>query len=573
MRTNLFAEKKNIKNNIKNSAFLQKQLKGIENDALVLIKEPVHALKYSDFKIFYVTGSRKEYEYEYFHHRRRLNDFAVLAAVYEDNSEYMRNLQDAIWAVLDEFTWALPAHIPEKASLDEMYRRIDLFAAETAFTLAEISVMFEGKLDSRVAERIEYEVRQRVVEPYLNGMKNSWDSLQNNWSAVCAGSVGAAFLYFAEDSEIQTVLPRLKNTLNCYLDGFGTDGACVEGLNYWIYGFGYFTYFAQLLYEYSGGKENLFDDNKVKSIAMFPQKICFTNNSTVSFSDCGNDFMHRRGLTHFLSQKYDEVKVLNDSSAIDFDGDNCYRFAHLIRDFAWCNHDLNACDDATYGFEYFKDAQWYVKKTKLYEFAAKAGGNNESHNHNDVGAFLLNVMGNSIITDPGRGEYTADYFREKRYEYFAPSALAHSVPVINGEVQQAGEKHCGNITKADDDYLIIEFSKAYDVPHLKELIRKFEFFDNKIILCDKITFNTTKNSITEHFVCDEKPVLCADGLNIGEVCIKYNTDIFKTTISEKTFAANYDVYKTVYIADMEYNADDKAEMIFEISLSGEDRYE
>lgn len=148
---------------------------------------------------------------------------------------------------------------------------IDLFASETAFALAEISHILSDKLDKTIVERIKYEVYRRVLKPYLSGRKNSWDCLENNWSAVCAGSVGSAFLYFGTDEEIQTVLPRIKETLEYYLKGFGDDGACVEGINYWAYGFGYFTYFAQLLYQYSDGKDNLFDIKKVENIAVFPQ--------------------------------------------------------------------------------------------------------------------------------------------------------------------------------------------------------------------------------------------------------------------------------------------------------------
>ena len=88
-----------------------------------------------------------------------------------------------------------------------------------------------------------------------------------------------------------------------YLKGFGDDGACVEGINYWAYGFGYFTYFAQLLYQYSDGKDNLFDNKKVENIAVFPQKLWFKNNNTVTFSDCGDKFTQRSGLIHFFKTK------------------------------------------------------------------------------------------------------------------------------------------------------------------------------------------------------------------------------------------------------------------------------
>lgn len=76
--------------------------------------------------------------------------------------------------------------------------------------MAEISHILSDKLDKTIVERIKYEVYRRVLKPYLSGRKNSWDCLENNWSAVCAGSVGSAFLYFGTDEEIQTVLPQNK---------------------------------------------------------------------------------------------------------------------------------------------------------------------------------------------------------------------------------------------------------------------------------------------------------------------------------------------------------------------------
>lgn len=104
----------------------------------------------------------------------------------------------------------MPAHIPQNSDIEDCITHIDLFAAETAFTLAEISHILSDKLDKTIVERIKYEVYRRVLKPYLSGRKNSWDCLENNWSAVCAGSVGSAFLYFGTDEEIQTVLPRIK---------------------------------------------------------------------------------------------------------------------------------------------------------------------------------------------------------------------------------------------------------------------------------------------------------------------------------------------------------------------------
>ncbi len=548
MRNDLFLEGKDISGRTYRDEFLQKQLELIAEAAET---PDIKALSYSGFKTFYVTGSRKEYENEYFSRRKLLSASAVLALVNKDDKEHIKLLEDVIWAVADEFTWALPAHIPKGTDIEACEKWIDLFAAETAFAFAEILYLLEDRLDSMIKERIRYEVRRRVIDPYLNGVKNSWDTLENNWAAVCAGSVGAAFLYIADEEEIKRALPRLKATLRCYLNSFGQDGACVEGLNYWIYGFGYFTYFAQLLLRYTDGAEDLFDDPKVRAIALFPQKIRFRNNRTVTFSDSGDRFINRSGLMNFLSRKYSGVQIPDDSSALGFNDDECYRFAHIIRDFAWRDPEISVCGADDTGFEYLKNAAWYIKKTHYYEFAAKAGDNNESHNHNDIASFLVNVDGEGAITDPGRGEYTAEYFGDGRYSCFAPSSLAHSVPVINGGLQKAGAEHRGEIINADCDGLEIDFEKAYEDAGLKKLRRAFRFKENGFMMRDEIGFEQVPESITEHFVTCQEPVMCNGGLMIGGLKLLYDKSELRCRIGQKTFSSGYNSCKTVYMVDLD----------------------
>ena len=69
-------------------------------------------------------------------------------------------------------------------------------------------------------------------------------------------------------------------------------------------------------YQYSDGKDNLFDNKKVENIAVFPQKLWFKNNNTVTFSDCGDKFTQRSGLIHFLKQKYSQIAVHDDNLSL-----------------------------------------------------------------------------------------------------------------------------------------------------------------------------------------------------------------------------------------------------------------
>lgn len=49
--------------------------------------------------------------------------------------------------------------------------------------------------------------------------------------------------------------------------------------------------------------------------------------------------------------------------------------------------------------------------------AFKGGNNDEPHNHNDIGSFLLTVEGEVFLTDLGCGEYTKEYFQpDTRYD-------------------------------------------------------------------------------------------------------------------------------------------------------------
>ena len=49
------------------------------------------------------------------------------------------------------------------------------------------------------------------------------------------------------------------------------------------------------------------------------------------------------------------------------------------------------------------------------DLGMKGGHNDESHNHNDVGSFVVYHNGKPILVDPGVGEYTSKTFSKERY--------------------------------------------------------------------------------------------------------------------------------------------------------------
>jgi hypothetical protein len=72
--------------------------------------------------------------------------------------------------------------------------------------------------------------------------------------------------------------------------------------------------------------------------------------------------------------------------------------------------------------------------------AAKGGHNSESHNHNDVGEFIVYLDGKPVLVDAGVGTYTGKTFSAQRYEIWTMQSAYHNLPTVNGVQQHEGEE-------------------------------------------------------------------------------------------------------------------------------------
>lgn len=226
------------------------------------------------FSIYARTGSRLEYERVYFERRRRLNTYVFMTLLEPDNVRLLENLENTLWSICEEYTWCLPAHLPSDHNAENIDQFIDLFSSETAFTLSEISLLLGERLPQLLRFRIRHEVERRIFRPFIECGPYEWETARHNWSAVCVGSIGAAALLMLDDPAALTdILLKTERSMSYYLEGFGDDGACLEGLSYWNYGFGYFTYYSDLLRVRSEGRVDWFATDKVRSIAQFQQKF------------------------------------------------------------------------------------------------------------------------------------------------------------------------------------------------------------------------------------------------------------------------------------------------------------
>jgi len=171
--------------------------------------------------------------------------------------------------------------------------------------------------------------------------------------------------------------------------------------------------------------------------------------------------------------------------------------------------DLPQPDAAAVGwneFNFLRGVQWMISRNDASNpnslvLAAKGGRNDEPHNHNDVGNFIVHLHGESLIAELGAPVYDRDFFRDKRYTYLAARSYGHSLPVVNGFEQRAGDFSAKNV-KAEHtpkkDTLQSDIVNAYpEEANLQSLIRQVSLVrggQGKIELIDTASFRVVPQS-------------------------------------------------------------------------------
>src|SRR6185437_8395270 len=83
--------------------------------------------------------------------------------------------------------------------------------------------------------------------------------------------------------------------------------------------------------------------------------------------------------------------------------------------------------------------------------ACHGGTNGESHNHNDVGDFIIYKGGRPVIIDVGSGTYTARTFSGHRYDLWFNTSAYHNLPTINGYQQGTGLAYAATDVRCGGD--------------------------------------------------------------------------------------------------------------------------
>jgi hypothetical protein len=482
------------------------------------------ALPATVFLEFRRNGNRSRYEAIRNRRRDRLQSL-VIAECMDGKGRFADEIVNGLWLTCEESFWGVPAHLGAQKTgtglPDVAEPIVDLFAAETASLLAWTDYLageLLGKVSPLVPERIRLEIDRRILTPCLTREDFGWMGFKggpvNNWNPwICSNWLTAALLVERDDARRRAAVTKIVTCLDHFLNGYADDGGCDEGPSYWGRAGASLFDCLDLLRQATAGACDGFQFPLVRAIGQYICHAHIHDEWYTNFADApgrvyiNGDLVYRfgKGLGDDAMMRHGAFAAfLRDSSGMP--GDSIGRQLPALFNLAT----LRAAPRAQ---ALFRDA-WLpgiqVMAARLKEgsaqglyLAAQGGHNAESHNHNDVGNFLIYADGEPAIVDVGVETYTAKTFSSKRYEIWTMQSAYHNLPTIDGVMQAAGRQFAASAVAYRADDRATEFrlnlAKAYPAEaHLDSWTRtlRLDRSANIVELTDEYALRQPAKEIT-----------------------------------------------------------------------------
>ena len=485
----------------------------------------------SDYIRYQRYGNRGIFEGQYFERRYMAYIFALAEAV-EKHGRFTDRIMDGVWLICDEADWVIPAHIgnyPLNPHYKGEHPYIDLFAAETGSTLANIYMLAKPALDKAspmICERLKHELHLRITRAFLEH-DMYWMGLGgrivNNWNPWILSNVLLVCALTEEDTAVrEQVVNRVVKCVDNFIGGYHSDGGCDEGPSYWTAAGASLFDTLEILYDMTGGYVDLFGEELILRMGEYEADFHINRDYYIDFADCpprvnpGYRMIARFGrrtgskrLADFGA--YYAKRLTSDPAGARWE---------LYRNIKNLLEPIPDCDD-------YKPARqsWYdgigVMTEREYEaddkgffLACKGGHNDESHNHNDVGSFIVYYNGEPLLIDAGVGAYTKKTFSADRYKIWSMCSDYHNLPTVRGITQSPGRQYRaeGVIYDREGHSLSQDIAPAYKPEAgLESLRRTVSLVEGKVSVTDDIRLSKPGSAVFT-LMCAKKPDLSRPGI-------------------------------------------------------------
>lgn len=503
------------------------------------------ALTASLFLDYKFTGNRSHYQ-DLQDQRRKILNQLLIAELVSHDKKYIPQIVNGLWATMEESSWVLPAHISlQKAGSglpDPGEEIIDLGDAITAPMIAATQFMLYDELQQyspMINKRIDYELNKRIVVPYLQRDDLWWMGLQghsvNNWNAWCNTNILHTVLLNEKNTDtLDLIINKVMRSADIFINQYPSDGGCDEGPTYWSEAGGKLIRLLHLLNSVSGGKLNWSGNSLMHSMGTYIYKMHIDGKHFVNFADALPETVPNPESVYRFGEIFNDDSLKQFGAYLfnldkkEISNNNVAEFLQTLEIYQELTTTPAKAPMPSYSC--LPDLQVVTSRTKTGSvkglFLAVQGGNNgESHNHNDVGNFIIYADGQPVIVDAGVGTYTAQTFSNRRYELWNMQSQWHNCPTINGVMQKDGKGFkatdfiCENKKGVE---VAMDIAQAYPAgAFVKKWKREFSFLQNQNKISLKENYELSK------WIADSKINFlsnCTVNEQIKGILIFYNAD-------------------------------------------------
>lgn len=451
----------------------------IANSYIAFAENYIHQKWYSlpatTFAQFKINGNRTGYEQTCFEKRRQLAAL-VMGEVMEGKGRFLPDIIDGMMSICEESWWGLPAHYGTMTPRTED-QNVDLFNAETAAMMAWSAYILQPQLDQYsplIVKRIHSELQRRILRPALQN-NYWWKKAGMNWNPwICSNWLACVLLAENDRDKQKTAVSEIMNCLDNFINAYPEDGGCDEGAGYWDRASGSLWEALYLLKRATNGTINLKDDTKVQQMMAYIYKMYAGNGWYATFADThSNRYLAQPDLVYPMAQYFDlpELSSFAQDIAMKWRKNPAEVFQSsgnwpsVPRELIlMAAHPENIKNGHTYS----APKEMWLKNLQIASYRndhlcvfVKGGNNGESHNHNDVGEYIVMADHEPLLIDVGTGDYTNKTFGKGRYDIWTMQSAYHNLPTINGCMQHDGKDFAVSVVKHDKKRITLNLAGAY----------------------------------------------------------------------------------------------------------------
>jgi hypothetical protein len=278
------------------------------------------------------------------------------------------------------------------------------------------------------------------------------DRSLNNWTPwICSNWIAAALLVESNpDLQARSVLKAMQ-CLDRFLSFYHPDGGCDEGPGYWDRAGGSLFDCLELLGSATQGKIDVFAVPLVREIGRYIGRAYIHDRWYINFADAAAKLIPTAGLIYRYGRAIKDPDLAGFGAFLARQqglGRNSVRGSlsrvlptlFLLPEIATAEPREPLTRDVWMpGLQVMASRSREGSAAGLY-LAAKGGHNAESHNHNDVGNFIVYADGEPALIDVGVETYTAKTFSSRRYEIWTMQSAYHNLPTVNGVMEKDGRE-------------------------------------------------------------------------------------------------------------------------------------